>query len=113
MHACNGVETAKAYPSETGGIVYWWSRFATIFEVLAEYRGRSIGSELLARGVEWAADHGIEKIYNSLPATNDRGMEFLEDHGWETEAVRANHYRLDGDYVDEVMMATTVRDGRL
>ena len=81
--------------------------------VLAEYRGRSIGSELLARGVEWAADHGIEKIYNSLPATNDRGMEFLEDHGWETEAVRADHYRLDGDYVDEVMMATTVRDGRL
>ena len=93
MHACNGVETAKAYPSETGGIVYWWSRSATIFEVLAEYRGRSIGSELLARGVEWAADHG---------------MEFLEDHSWETEAVRADHYRLDGDYVDEVMMATTV-----
>ena len=76
--------------------------------VLAEYRGRSIGSELLDRGVEWADDHGIEKIYNSLPSTNGRGIEFLEDHGWETEAVRANHYKFDGDYVDEVMMATTV-----
>jgi len=76
--------------------------------VLEEYRGRSIGSELLDRGVEWATDHGIEKIYNSIPATNDRGIEFLEDHGWETEAVRANHYKFDDDYVDEVMMATTV-----
>ncbi|MEF8851105.1 MAG: GNAT family N-acetyltransferase [Haloarculaceae archaeon] len=76
--------------------------------VLEEYRGRSIGSELLDRGVEWAAENGIEKIYNSIPATNQRGIEFLEDHGWETEAVRENHYKFDGDYVDEVMMATTV-----
>jgi L-amino acid N-acyltransferase YncA len=76
--------------------------------VLDEYRGRTIGSELLDRGVEWAKNHGIEKIYNSIPATNERGIEFLEDHGWETEAVRANHYKFDDDYVDEVMMATTV-----
>jgi ribosomal protein S18 acetylase RimI-like enzyme len=76
--------------------------------VLEEYRGRDIGSELLSRGVEWAAENGIEKIYNSIPATNERGIEFLEDHGWETEAVRENHYKFDDDYVDEVMMATTV-----
>jgi len=76
--------------------------------VLDEYRGKTIGSELLDRGVGWASNHGIEKIYNSLPATNERGIEFLEDHGWETEAVRANHYKFDDDYVDEVMMATTV-----
>jgi hypothetical protein len=25
--------------------------------------------------------------------------------GWETEAVREDHYSIDGEYVDEVMMA--------
>ncbi len=76
--------------------------------VLEEYRGQAIGSELLERGVQWAAENGIEKIYNSIPATNERGIEFLEEHGWETEAVRENHYVFDDHYVDEVMMATTV-----
>jgi len=76
--------------------------------VLEEYRGQTIGSELLSRGVDWAAENGIEKIYNSLPATNERGIAFLEDHGWETEAVRQNHYKFVDDYVDEVMMATAV-----
>ena len=71
----------------------------------SEYRGHGIGSALLDRGVEWARDHGFEKLYNSVPETNERAISFLEDHGWETEAVRTDHYRIDGEYVDEVMMA--------
>jgi ribosomal protein S18 acetylase RimI-like enzyme len=73
--------------------------------VLAEYRGVGIGSHLLERGLEWAASHGYEKIYNSVPSTNEEGIAFLETHGWETEAVREGHYKLDGEYIDEVMMA--------
>ncbi|MFD1645391.1 GNAT family N-acetyltransferase [Haloarchaeobius litoreus] len=76
--------------------------------VLGEYRRHDIGSHLLERGVGWAASNGYEKIYNSVPATNEAAITFLEGHGWETEAVRENHYRIDDDYVDEVMMATTV-----
>ena len=70
-----------------------------------DYRGNGIGSALLERGVEWARDHGFEKLYNSVPETNERAISFLEDHGWETEAVRTGHYKIDGDYVDELMMA--------
>ncbi|MFB6086931.1 MAG: N-acetyltransferase family protein [Haloarculaceae archaeon] len=76
--------------------------------VLEEYRGHGIGSKLMERGIEWASSHGIEKIYNSVPAANEEAVDFLESHGWEVEAVRENHYKIDGEYVDEMMLATTV-----
>ncbi|WP_435332692.1 GNAT family N-acetyltransferase [Haloarchaeobius sp. TZWWS8] len=76
--------------------------------VLAEYRGNDIGAHLLERGVNWSKQNDYEKLYNSVPATNEDAIGFLEKHGWETEAVRANHYKISGDYVDEVMMAVSL-----
>ncbi len=72
---------------------------------LERYRGHGIGSQLLARGTEWAASNGYEKLYNSVPSTNEDAIEFLEDHGWDTDAIREDHYKIDDEYVDEVMMA--------
>jgi ribosomal protein S18 acetylase RimI-like enzyme len=74
--------------------------------VLEEYRGRGIGSHLLERGLGWAGTQGFEKIYNSVPATNEAAIAFLTDRGWREEARREDHYKMDGEYVDEVMMAT-------
>jgi ribosomal protein S18 acetylase RimI-like enzyme len=73
--------------------------------VLEEYRGNGIGSHLLERGLEWAVTEGYEKVYQSVPSTNEQAIEFLEANGWETEAVREDHYKIDGTYVDEVMLA--------
>ena len=73
--------------------------------VIEEYRGNGLGTHLLERGLEWAASNGYEKVYQSIPATNDAAAEFLEQHGWETEAIRRDHYRINGEYVDELMMA--------
>jgi ribosomal protein S18 acetylase RimI-like enzyme len=73
--------------------------------ILEEYRGKDIGSHLMERAMSWADKEGFHKVYNSVPATNAPGIEFLEDHGWNTEAIRRNHYRIDGEFVDEVMMA--------
>lgn len=73
--------------------------------VLAQYRGQGIGSRLLERGTEWATEHGNEKLYNSVPSTNESAIEFLEAHGWEVEAVRTDHYKLGETYADEVMLA--------
>jgi ribosomal protein S18 acetylase RimI-like enzyme len=73
--------------------------------VLDEYQGHGIGSHLLERGLEWAGANGYEKVYQSAPSTNENAIDFLEAHGWETEAVRKNHYKIDREYVDEVMMA--------
>jgi len=73
--------------------------------VLDEYRGSGLGSHLLERGLQWAASNGFERVYNNVPSTNEGAVEFLERHGWEIEAVREGHYKIDGEYVDEVMMA--------
>jgi ribosomal protein S18 acetylase RimI-like enzyme len=73
--------------------------------VLETYRRNGIGSQLLTRGITWAEKQGLEKIYNAIPASNERAIEFLEARGFEVEAIREDHYRLDGKYVDEVMMA--------
>lgn len=75
--------------------------------VLEEYRGKGIGEHLLKRGLGWAEEKGLHKVYNSIPAVNEAATEFLESHGWETEAVRSDHYRIDGEFVDEVMMEKT------
>ncbi len=77
--------------------------------VLPDYRDHGIGSTLLEYGTEWARDHDYEKLYNSVPSVNESAIEFLESHGWETEAVREDHYHIDDDYVDEVMMAVSLR----
>jgi len=72
--------------------------------VVEEYRGHGIGSHLLERGLQWAAANGYERVYNEVPATNEEAIAFLEGHGWEVEAVREDHYRIGGEYVDDVMM---------
>lgn len=72
--------------------------------VLTEHRGDGLGEALLDRGSTWATDRGFERLYNSVPASNDQAKAFLEANGWGVEAIRENHYRIDGEYVDEVMM---------
>ncbi|MFB6169418.1 MAG: GNAT family N-acetyltransferase [Haloferacaceae archaeon] len=71
-----------------------------------DWRDHGIGGTLLERGEQWAREHGYERLYNSIPATNDRAIDWLAARGWHEEAVREGHYRIDGDPVDEVMMAT-------
>ena len=73
--------------------------------VVAKYRDHGIGSQLMERGLKWAESNGYEKVYQSLPATNQAAVRFLEDHRWETEAIRQAHYKIDDEYVAEQMMA--------
>jgi ribosomal protein S18 acetylase RimI-like enzyme len=73
--------------------------------VLEAYQGEDIGSHLLERGVEWASSQQFEKLYNSVPSSNEQAINFLESRGFEVEAIREDHYKLDGSYLDEVMMA--------
>lgn len=74
--------------------------------LLDEYRGLSIGSTLLERAVSWAGRHGFRKVASNIPATNESAVAFLEDNGWEVEAVRPDHYTIDDRLVDEVLVAT-------
>ena len=78
--------------------------------VLEAYRGHGIGSRLMEYGLEWAESNGYEKVYQSLPATNQDAVRFLERHRWETEAIRKAHFKIDGEYVAEQQMAVMLKD---
>lgn len=73
--------------------------------VLERYRGDGLGSTLMESGLEWARDRGYRKIYQNLPATNERAVSFLEDHGWSVESTRDGHYRIGDELVDEIQLA--------
>lgn len=78
--------------------------------VAPEYREQGVGGTLLERGMAWADEEGCIKVYQSLPATNEEALELLDEHGWEREATRADHYEIDGKLVDEVQMAKRLDD---
>lgn len=75
--------------------------------VRGAYRRSGVGSRLLDRATDWAGANGYRKLYNSVPSTNDSALAFLEARGWNTEGIRRNHYTIDDEPVDEVMMAYT------
>lgn len=70
------------------------------------FRRQGVGSSLLEYGLEWAAGAGCQKVYQNLPGTNEAAIEFLEDNGWQREGEHEGQYCLEGEFVDEIMLAT-------
>ena len=70
-----------------------------------QYRRQGIGSSLLEYGLEWASDAGYQKCYQNVPATNDDALAFLDAHGWQRDGEHEGQYCLDGELVDEIMLA--------
>lgn len=75
--------------------------------VVPAHQQHGIGSQLIERGTDWARANGYRKLYNTVPAVAEEALSFLESHGWHTEGIRRNHYTVDGEQVDEVMMSFT------
>jgi len=48
---------------------------------------------------------GIGNSTTASPSSTRPHSSSLTAHGWNTEAIRKDHYTIDGEYVDEVMMA--------
>jgi L-amino acid N-acyltransferase YncA len=115
----NRIESRVFFVATTNGQVIGWThldlpqteklqRTAQLtVGVREKYREQGVGSQLLGRGLDWAKANGYQKVYNSVPMTNDEALSFLESHGWNTEGIRRDHYTIDDEFVDEVMMAYT------
>ncbi|OIB56287.1 GNAT family N-acetyltransferase [Natrialba sp. SSL1] len=68
-----------------------------------DHRRQGIGQALLEYGLEWAGEAGYRKLVQGVPATSTEAIAFLSE--WDREGERAEHYRIDGEYVDEVLFA--------
>jgi RimJ/RimL family protein N-acetyltransferase len=79
--------------------------------VRSGWRGRGVGTALLAATIEWARGHPtIEKVALGVMAPNARAIALYRRFGFVEEGRRVREYRLGpGRYVDDVTMAVFVK----
>jgi RimJ/RimL family protein N-acetyltransferase len=68
------------------------------------FRGRGIGSALLAHAMQWAAESGYKKLEASIFTTNQRSLHLFLNAGFVEEGVRVNRVRIGKDFIDEVLL---------
>jgi len=78
-------------------------------------RRHGVAGRLIAAAVEYAAAHGAEKLSLRVLGTNQPAIALYESVGFEHEGVLRREFRIDGGYVDDVLMAkhlptSTLRD---
>ncbi len=73
--------------------------------ILAAYRGRGIGEALLRVAIDWARAVGIRKLTLGVFATNERAIRLYRKLGFQEEARLRGQVMLEGQPVDEVLMA--------
>jgi ribosomal protein S18 acetylase RimI-like enzyme len=76
--------------------------------VLAAYRGRGIGTQLLSATIAKATANGITRIVLEARADNLPAIKLYERMGFLHEARKRNALRFDGVYYDAVQMSLLV-----
>ncbi|HEU4366978.1 MAG TPA: arsinothricin resistance N-acetyltransferase ArsN1 family A [Methylomirabilota bacterium] len=81
-------------------------RFVADFSVYVErgWRGKGVGRALLARLIELGREHGYHKLVLSAFPFNPGGMALYERMGFRTVGVYREQGRLDGHWVDTIIM---------
>ncbi len=73
--------------------------------IIAPYRGIGLGKAVLRYLIEWAQAMGYEKMVAEVMACNERSLHLFESFGFEREGVRHKQLKVQGNYVDEIMIA--------
>jgi ribosomal protein S18 acetylase RimI-like enzyme len=73
--------------------------------VAKEWRGRGVGSALLAAAVEWAREHGLHKLCLSVFPHNAAAIALYRRHGFVEEGRRVKQFRRQsGELWDSIEM---------
>jgi RimJ/RimL family protein N-acetyltransferase len=73
--------------------------------VAREWRGRGVGSALLAAAVDWARERGLHKLSLSVFAHNAAAIALYRKFGFVDEGRRVKHYRREsGELWDALEM---------
>ncbi len=103
--------------AEAGGEVVGWGSlnpfnprkaydYVADFSVYIErgWRGRGIGKRILARLIELARELGYHKLVLSAFPTNAGGMALYQKFGFRTVGIYKEQGKLDGRWVDTIIM---------
>ncbi|WP_202076767.1 GNAT family N-acetyltransferase [Caldalkalibacillus salinus] len=74
-----------------------------------EWRGRGVGSQLLALFLAWAEEQPtLEKICLEVFSTNKEAIQLYEKHGFVIEGIRKEQVKMKSEYIDLVTMGRFV-----
>ena len=76
--------------------------------LLPGYRRRGLGRQLATKAIQAARAVGIERVELEVFATNEAAIELYRTLGFTTEGIKHKARKLDGRYVDNVLMALVV-----
>jgi ribosomal protein S18 acetylase RimI-like enzyme len=78
--------------------------------VARDWRGRGVGSALLAAAIGWARERGLHKLSLSVFPHNSAGIALYRKFGFVEEGRRVEHYRRQsGELWDAIEMALPLR----
>lgn len=71
-----------------------------------DWRGKGVGSAMMARVVEWATENPvIKRLELEVFTTNERAIHVYEKFGFQMEGCKRRAYYKEGIYLDAYMMA--------
>src|SRR6187551_1836266 len=81
--------------------------------VAREWRGRGVGSALLAAAIAWARERGLHKLSLSVFPHNAAAIGLYRKHGFVEEGRRVKHFRrANGELWDAIEMGLLLDDIR-
>jgi len=75
--------------------------------LLPDYREKGIGQRLIAEVLRASRACGLERVELAVFADNMRARRLYEKFGFIVEGVRPRRAKIDGRYIDEVLMSLT------
>lgn len=78
--------------------------------VAPEWRGRGVGSALLADAIRWARQFGVEKLALSVYPDNEAAIALYRKFGFQEEGRLTGHSKKSIGYRDEIVMGLWLTD---
>ena len=69
------------------------------------FQGQGIGSKLFDKLDEWARKNQLKRLELTVEVSNTPAINLYEKHGFSIEGIKSKTMLVDGEFVDEYMMA--------
>jgi len=79
-----------------------------VIGILAEYRGKKLGTILFQIAEKWAADVELTRLELTVISDNKAALALYKKMGFEIEGLKKNSLFIDGKYVDEYYMGKAI-----
>jgi RimJ/RimL family protein N-acetyltransferase len=76
-----------------------------IIGILAEYRGRGIGTKLFEQLEKWAKEQNVHRLELTVVTQNQAGLQLYKKMGFEIEGTKRQSLYINGKFVDEYYMS--------